>query len=48
MAHSKTTSKRIASKAAKTLRSARATKTQKAIAASALSQRHRSGGRKKR
>lgn len=46
MAHKKTTSAKVARKASKLLRSKRASKRVKSVAASALSQKH--GKRKKR
>lgn len=47
MAHGRTTSKRVAKKASKILRSKRSSKTAKSVAGSALSQKH-GRGRKKR
>ena len=46
MAHSKTTSKNVASKAAKVLANPNAGKTAKSIAGSALGQKHSSGKKK--
>ena len=46
MAHGKTTSKPVASKAAKVLSNPKSSKSVKSVAGSALSQKH-SGGKKK-
>jgi len=48
MAHPKTTSKRVASKASKLLRSKRTSRKTKSVAGSALTQKHRTQRRKKR
>lgn len=47
MAHKKTTSKKVASKASKALKSKRTSKNTKSIAGSALSQKHGKGRKKK-
>lgn len=46
MAHNKTTSKNVASKASKILRNKSSSATAKSIAASALAQKHGKGHRK--
>ena len=48
MAHGKTTSKKVASKASKVLRSSRSSKAAKSIAGSALGQKHGKGKAKKK
>ena len=48
MAHRKTTSKRVATKASSLLRSKRTTPKTKSVAASALTQKHKGKGGKRR
>ena len=47
MAHAKTTSRKVASKASKQLSNPKSTKAEKSVAGSALGQKHGSGGKKK-
>lgn len=47
MAHGKTTSKKVASKASKLLKSKRSPSATKSVAGSALSQKHGKGRRRK-